>query len=102
MTLSFTLSSLFIRHFEQRIAPNEQLVGDYQESVRAFKTDPALVGDHPLGGVMATRRAFWINAAYRVVYRRRGSDILLLDVGTHEQVYRRRRRTSRVAGKELL
>lgn len=102
MKLSFTLSSLFIRHFKQRISPKEQLVADYIESIRVFQTDPALVDDHALEGVLQGKRAFWMNDAYRVVYRRKGNEILLLDIGTHEQVYFRRRKTSRVKGNELL
>jgi len=57
--------------------------------LEAFKIDPQLVDDHALAEPLQDRRAFWVNNEYRVVYKRKGDDYLLVDIGTHAQVYQR-------------
>lgn len=79
----------FHKNFRIRISQNEQLVKAYKASVEAFLQDPEFVGDHPLEEPLKDRRAFWINNGYRVVYQMRKDTILFIDIGTHEQVYRR-------------
>ena len=82
-------SNQFIRSYKQRIASDERLKRDFRESVEAFLEHRALVYDHALTGVMQGKRAFSINKAYRVVYLEREDYYRFVDVGTHEQVYRR-------------
>jgi addiction module RelE/StbE family toxin len=79
----------FIRNYRQRIARDERLKRDFRESVETFLLDRALVHDHALRGVMQGKRAFSVNKAYRVVYLEREDYYRFVDVGTHEQVYRR-------------
>jgi addiction module RelE/StbE family toxin len=76
----------FTRLYKQRIAQDEQLNRDFQESVEAFQEERSLVADHALTGVMQGQRAFSINEDYRVVYLEREEYYLFLSVGTHEQV----------------
>lgn len=83
------VSVQFRNHWKVRISPHEDLVEDYRTSLEAFKTDPRVVHDHALEEPMQDRRAFWINNKYRVVYKLQGDDVLLVDIGTHEQVYLR-------------
>lgn len=94
MKRRYITSQLFDQHFDKRISPNEELVKDYIESVDSFFQDPKLVGDHDLESVMQDKRAFWINDNYRVVYRKRNGTFIFLDIGTHEQVYKRRTKKS--------
>lgn len=62
-----------------------------EEAVTRYKTDrtdPAL-HDHALKGKMKSLRAFSAGHDLRVIYREEGGfiTIILLDVGTHNQVY---------------
>jgi mRNA-degrading endonuclease YafQ of YafQ-DinJ toxin-antitoxin module len=82
-------SNRFVRHYRERIARDERLKRDFQESVAAFREDSTLVNDHALENVMEGQRAFSINDEYRVVYIEQEDYYRFLDVGTHEQVYRR-------------
>jgi len=89
MNLPYATTVLFRHHFKERISPDESLVEAFQESVDAFFQEPTLVHDHALEEPMQNRRAFWINNAYRVVYRVKDDYLLFDDIGTHEQVYQR-------------
>ena len=82
-------SNQFIRYYKLRIATDERLQQDFRESVEAFREDRTLVDDHALEDVMSGKRSFSINDDYRVVYVEREDYYRFLDVGTHEQVYRR-------------
>jgi addiction module RelE/StbE family toxin len=79
----------FTRSYKQRIARDERLKRDFQESVEAFLEDRTFVYDHALKNAMQGQRAFSINKEYRVVYIERDEYYLFIDVGTHEQVYLR-------------
>ena len=82
-------SDQIIRNYKRRIAKNEKLREAFWEAIEAFMYDPNLVNDHELEGKMAGQRAFSVTSDYRIVYRKTSEHILLLDVGTHEQVYLR-------------
>lgn len=89
MKLPYATSFTFRRHFKERISPGESLIEAYQESVAAFFQDPDSVCDHALEKPMEDYRAFWITNEYRVVYSIKKNYLLFIDIGTHEQVYRR-------------
>ena len=82
----------FKRLYKERIAMDGRLKRDFIESVAAFREDRTSVDDHPLEDVMQGQRAFSINSEYRVVYIEREDEYVFVDIGTHPQVYRRRRR----------
>ena len=82
-------STQFSRRYKQRIAKNEQLTEEFWDSIDTFRINPALVDNHLLEDVMQGKRAFSINDEYRVVYIERNEYFLFLNVGTHEQIYRR-------------
>lgn len=60
----------------------------FKESVDTFQYDREVVHDHSLKNVMTGKRSFSINDEYRVIYIEKKHYIVLIDVGTHEQVYR--------------
>ena len=82
-------SRQFARYYKQRISKDATLTEAFWDSVEAFSEDPLLVDDHPLQGVMEGQRSFSINDDYRVVYIEQEDHYQFIDVGTHEQVYRR-------------
>jgi mRNA-degrading endonuclease YafQ of YafQ-DinJ toxin-antitoxin module len=79
----------FKRLYKERIGIDERLRRDFIDSLETFLEDRTLVDDHSLGGIMTGQRAFSINQEYRIVYIERDDYYQFLDVGTHEQVYRR-------------
>ncbi len=82
-------SSQFKKHYKERIAPNQNLVKDFAESLELFIESPtsSILQDHVLTGSMYGYRAFSITSDIRVVYLPVKEGIVLYDVGTHEQVY---------------
>lgn len=79
----------FKRRYKERILNDEGLMQDFMESVQIFREDRVLVADHTLEDVMQGKRAFSINDDYRVVYIEKDDEFVFLDIGTHEQVYKR-------------
>ena len=79
----------FKRLYKERIVVSEHLKRDFIDSVEAFREDRTLVDDHPLSDVMHGRRSFSINSDYRVIYIEKADEYVFVDIGTHEQVYRR-------------
>jgi mRNA-degrading endonuclease YafQ of YafQ-DinJ toxin-antitoxin module len=61
----------------------------FWESIETFVIDRSAVRDHALRGVLQGKRAFSVTDEYRIVYLERTDYYLFIDVGTHEQVYRR-------------
>jgi mRNA-degrading endonuclease YafQ of YafQ-DinJ toxin-antitoxin module len=79
----------FRRHYKERIAQNEPLVKRFQDSLQTFLYDPASVRVHSLTDKMAGKFAFDVAPDCRVVFRENEEQVILVDIGTHEQVYER-------------
>ena len=79
----------FRLHYKARIAKVETLKRAFKESLAAFLDDRTLVDDHSLERKMVLFRSFSITEAYRVVYLETPEYFLLIDVGTHDEVYSR-------------
>ena len=80
----------FIKHFRERIAPNKKLVAQFEHRLQQLiegRPSP-LLKDHPLTGEKHGLRAFSVTGDIRVLYEETEAKILLLDIGTHNQVYR--------------
>lgn len=85
-----TRHKLFVKHFKSRILHNKKLVDRFQERLVMFLNNSynPVLKDHQLKGDMRKYRAFWIKGDLRVSYKRiSNSEIMLMDIGTHNQVY---------------
>jgi len=84
-------SNRFKAIYKKRIAKNDQLVKDFLEAVDIFEADRTspIINDHQLEDRMFNFRAFSINENYRVVYIDKGEVVIFMDIGTHEQVYKK-------------
>jgi len=82
-------TSQFRRHYKARIAQHEPLVKRFQDSLQTFLHDPASVRVHSLTDKMAGKLAFDVAPDFRVVFRENAEKVILVDIGTHEQVYQR-------------
>lgn len=90
MAVKILFGRKFLKNFRKRIAPNRKLSRRYDERVKIFLTDPRspVLKDHPLAGDKRDYRAFWITGDVRVIYYPVSeSEILFIDIGSHNQVY---------------
>ncbi len=84
--MRFGLSSKFLRNF--RKLPRE-IIDLTKERLELFYVDPwqGSLKTHKLSGDRKDHWAFSINYEYRVVFRQQDNEILLVDVGLHDDVY---------------
>ena len=79
----------FKKNFKARLLNNPKLVKEFKERLKLLLIDPdnPLLRDHKLIGERKEYRAFSVTGDIRVVYKKSGDNILLYDIGTHNQVY---------------
>ncbi|PIP67010.1 MAG: type II toxin-antitoxin system mRNA interferase toxin, RelE/StbE family [Parcubacteria group bacterium CG_4_10_14_0_2_um_filter_41_6] len=80
----------FKKAYKKRIINNKKLAQKVDERVILFQTDPfhPLLKNHALTGKKQDQRAISATGDYRIVYAPLSDNrALLLDVGTHNQVY---------------
>lgn len=79
----------FEKSFKKRIGHNRKLRAQFAARLSLFYSGQRdyLLDDHALAGSLAGKRAFSITADVRVIYEEFPGEIILLDIGTHNQVY---------------
>lgn len=79
----------FIKAYSKQIAPHSNLNKSLQQRLKLFSEDPTnpQLKDHGLSGGKVGYRAFSVTGDIRVVYEKVGDDVLLHDIGSHNQVY---------------
>lgn len=79
----------FIKHFNKRIEPHNNLSQKSNERIKLFLINPnhPILKDHPLRGDKIGFRAFSITGDIRVVYYTKEDFVYFVDIGTHNQVY---------------
>ncbi len=85
------LTRSFKKSFRERIDPNPKLANKFEERYDLFLEDPSnrLLSDHPLKEDLVGFRAFSITKDVRVVYYVLNDVAYFVDIGTHNQVYRK-------------
>ena len=80
----------FIKNFNKRFSTKPKIKAKFIQKTKLFTKDPAhpTLKDHPLKGKKLGLRAFSITKDIRVVYYVKGDTAYLLDIGTHNQVYK--------------
>ena len=82
-------STPFRKAYRERIAPYPHLVKLFRKKFKLFESeDHAELDIHALGGRMLGLSAFSIDYDLRVVYKEMKNSIILIDIGTHPQVYK--------------
>lgn len=82
--------SKYLKAFNKRIKPFLPLVEQFKERWMIFEQnskDP-LLKDHALKGNLKGFRAFSITGNIRLMYKKEKDNIILYDIGTHNQVYK--------------
>jgi addiction module RelE/StbE family toxin len=79
----------FQKHLKQRYANQPKVVMRFQQNLELFsqgvRAEP--INDHPLTGQLKGLRSFSVGGDVRVVYQETEDYYLLLDIGSHSQVY---------------
>jgi addiction module RelE/StbE family toxin len=79
----------FQRRLKQRYSHQPKVIARLQYHLELFsqgvRKEP--INDHPLTGKFKGLRAFSIGGDIRVVYQETDDRYLLLDIGSHNQVY---------------
>ncbi|PIR62990.1 MAG: type II toxin-antitoxin system mRNA interferase toxin, RelE/StbE family [Candidatus Pacebacteria bacterium CG10_big_fil_rev_8_21_14_0_10_42_12] len=82
-------SKKFEKSYKKRVAPNNNLVSKFRSRLDLFMVnsqDPVL-RDHLLRGEKRSYRAFSVTGDIRVIYSKKDDKCVLLDIGSHNQVY---------------
>ena len=80
----------FKKSYKKRISNNPKLVLKTAQKINLFQedSDQPILRDHQLKGSKNNLRAFSITGDIRIVYMKISEEhIVLLDIGTHNQVY---------------
>jgi addiction module RelE/StbE family toxin len=84
-------SGQFKRVYKKRIKDNPELRKLFWEAIEIFDTDPyhLALKTHPLRDRLEGKWAFSVDSDYRVVFHFvTENEVVLLNIGTHQQVYR--------------
>jgi len=88
--MKFKFHKVFVKHFDKRIKPQQNLLQQYITRYQLFIIDRKnpLLNDHQLTGDLQGKRSFNVTGDIRVVYRQIESEAMeFLDIGSHNQVY---------------
>ena len=84
------LTKKFDKSYKKNISHQGRSKTNYVDRVSRFKAGERgyPLNDHPLTGKLASKRAFSITGDIRVIYEETENEIIFLDIGTHNQVYK--------------
>lgn len=79
----------FEKRLKRRYGHQPKTIEQFRQHLELFsqgvRKEP--INDHPLTGKLKGLRAFSVGGDVRVVYQETADHYLLLDIGTHSQVY---------------
>lgn len=82
---------IYSKKFEKRLAKLPLKVEQqFERRLELFLKNPsnALLGIHPLKGVLSGYRSFSVTGDYRVIFKYLSTDsVKFIDIGTHSQLY---------------
>ncbi|PJE65275.1 type II toxin-antitoxin system mRNA interferase toxin, RelE/StbE family [Candidatus Saccharibacteria bacterium CG10_big_fil_rev_8_21_14_0_10_47_8] len=80
----------FEKNFQARVNPDPKLVKQFEKRLLLFieGVSDYPIYDHALSGKLTGKRAFSVASDVRVVYKVVDDTCILLDIGSHNQVYK--------------
>lgn len=80
----------FIKSYKKRIRCYSSLAQKFQSRLKIFMNDPTnpILKNHRLTGDLKGYWSFSVTGDVRIIYRVENDELLLYDIGTHNQVYR--------------
>ncbi len=88
--MKIELHPYFKKSYKKRISNNPKLVLKTAQRINLFQenSDEPILRDHQLKGSKNNLRSFSVTGDIRIVYMKISEEhIILLDIGTHNQVY---------------
>lgn len=87
--MKITLHRSYTKAFVKRVSANPKLIKRVTAKIRLFQSNPhnPTLKDHALSGAKSGLRSFWITGDIRIIYRPLADSAVLIDIGTHNQVY---------------
>lgn len=88
--ITISYGSSFERAFKKRLGPDKNLKMKFLEKIEIFRRDPfdTQLRTHKLGGRLKELCSFRIEYDVRVIFYFSSDDhVVLVDVGTHDEVY---------------
>ena len=88
--MKIEFSPVFKKSYRKRILKNAILRSRFEEKLTLLQLNPfdPKLETHKLSGLLKDRLAFSVTYDCRVIFSFKGKEtIVLLDIGTHEQVY---------------
>lgn len=87
--MTLTRHKQFKKHYQKRILPHPKLDRQFQSRLILFLSNPhhQSLADHALIGSLKSLRSFSITGDIRVIYQIHQDQLILFDIGTHNQVY---------------
>ena len=82
-------SESFKKAYKKRISKNPVLIKSFKDKINLLNEDPHQAGlkTHKLVGELKPNWAFSLNHEYRVIFQFCDGGIILINIGTHDQVY---------------
>jgi addiction module RelE/StbE family toxin len=87
--MKIRLHKNFKKSFDKRVKTDQKLRQKFNERLDLFRSERMnpLLRDHALKGDMLGYRSFSVTGDVRVIYIETDELIVLVDIGTHNQVY---------------
>ncbi len=87
---NIVLAKSFTKNYKRRVSNNKKLSEEFKQKIILFANGDSdnYLRDHALQGSLKGLRAFSITADVRVIYECVDDKFILLDIGTHNQVYK--------------
>jgi mRNA-degrading endonuclease YafQ of YafQ-DinJ toxin-antitoxin module len=87
--MNVTREKGFDKNFKKRIAPHPKLVALFNTRLKMLLAGHtgSPINNHHLGKSMAGYRSFSLAGDLRVIYWMKDGEMVLVDIGSHNQVY---------------
>ncbi len=87
--MKLIFSKGFLKKLNKRIAAYPKLRAKAKEKIDLFQQNPnnPQLHNHSLKGARKELHSFSVTGDLRIIYKVEGNTVVLLDIGTHNQVY---------------
>lgn len=82
-------TAIYKRAYKNFIRKHPELMEKIKERLELLQNNPSdpLLKTHPLTGKLKGLMSCWISYEYRIVFKKNGDVLFLLNVGSHDEVY---------------
>lgn len=90
--MKFSFEPELFKKIKEKLKKNPKLSKKIQKQLKFFSTDPRhpSLNTHKLKGGLSTRWSISIEGNIRMIYYLNGDEAVFFDIGTHDEVYRKK------------